>query len=47
MQESFSARIAQFHEVTQPNFVIWIEPDGSILYDTRQVTTFPLPSAKK
>jgi hypothetical protein len=30
-----SARIAQFHEVTQPNFLVWIDPDGSILYDTR------------
>ncbi|KAI3411809.1 hypothetical protein GPALN_001874 [Globodera pallida] len=30
-----NARIAQFHEVTQPNFLVWIEPDGSILYDTR------------
>uniref|UniRef100_A0A1I8A3W3 Neur_chan_LBD domain-containing protein n=1 Tax=Steinernema glaseri TaxID=37863 RepID=A0A1I8A3W3_9BILA len=30
-----NARIAEFHEVTQPNFLIWIEPDGSILYDTR------------
>ncbi|KAL3078229.1 hypothetical protein niasHS_012116 [Heterodera schachtii] len=30
-----NARIAQFHEVTQPNFLLWIEPDGSILYDTR------------
>uniref|UniRef100_A0A915LYY7 Neurotransmitter-gated ion-channel ligand-binding domain-containing protein n=1 Tax=Meloidogyne javanica TaxID=6303 RepID=A0A915LYY7_MELJA len=29
------ARIAQFHEVTQPNFLLWIDPDGSILYDTR------------
>ena len=32
---SLSARIAQFHEVTQPNFLVWIDPDGSILYDTR------------
>lgn len=30
-----NARIAEFHEVTQPNFLLWIEPDGSILYDTR------------
>ncbi|KAK0407506.1 hypothetical protein QR680_019229 [Steinernema hermaphroditum] len=30
-----NARIAEFHEVTQPNFLIWIERDGSILYDTR------------
>uniref|UniRef100_A0A914CTC4 Uncharacterized protein n=1 Tax=Acrobeloides nanus TaxID=290746 RepID=A0A914CTC4_9BILA len=30
-----NARIAEFHEVTQPNFLVWIEPDGSILYDTR------------
>uniref|UniRef100_A0A915LJ42 Neurotransmitter-gated ion-channel ligand-binding domain-containing protein n=1 Tax=Meloidogyne javanica TaxID=6303 RepID=A0A915LJ42_MELJA len=30
-----NARIAQFHEVTQPNFLLWIDPDGSILYDTR------------
>lgn len=22
-------------QVTQPNFLLWIEPDGSILYDTR------------
>uniref|UniRef100_A0A1I7XUY2 Neur_chan_LBD domain-containing protein n=1 Tax=Heterorhabditis bacteriophora TaxID=37862 RepID=A0A1I7XUY2_HETBA len=22
-------------QVTQPNFLVWIEPDGSILYDTR------------
>ncbi|ETN68683.1 hypothetical protein NECAME_05528 [Necator americanus] len=30
-----NARIAEFHQVTQPNFLLWIEPDGSILYDTR------------
>ncbi|KAF1748044.1 hypothetical protein GCK72_024511 [Caenorhabditis remanei] len=30
-----NARIAEFHEVTQPNFLVWIQPDGSILYDTR------------
>ncbi|VDN56915.1 unnamed protein product [Dracunculus medinensis] len=30
-----NARIAEFHQVTQPNFLVWIEPDGSILYDTR------------
>ncbi|KJH42600.1 Cation transporter family protein [Dictyocaulus viviparus] len=30
-----NARIAEFHEVTQPNFLLWIEPNGSILYDTR------------
>ncbi|PAV90975.1 hypothetical protein WR25_19922 [Diploscapter pachys] len=30
-----NARTADFHEVTQPNFLLWIEPDGSILYDTR------------
>uniref|UniRef100_A0A7E4UUE5 Neur_chan_LBD domain-containing protein n=1 Tax=Panagrellus redivivus TaxID=6233 RepID=A0A7E4UUE5_PANRE len=30
-----NARIAEFHEVTQPNFLLWMEPDGSILYDTR------------
>ncbi|CAJ0575876.1 unnamed protein product, partial [Mesorhabditis spiculigera] len=30
-----NARIAEFHEVTQPNFLVWVEPDGSILYDTR------------
>ncbi|CAD5220856.1 unnamed protein product [Bursaphelenchus okinawaensis] len=30
-----NSRIAQFHEVTQANFLLWIEPDGSIFYDTR------------
>nr|QCU71396.1 GABA/glycine receptor subunit ggr-2 [Haemonchus contortus] len=30
-----NARTADFHQVTQPNFLLWIEPDGSILYDTR------------
>ncbi|GMT32120.1 hypothetical protein PFISCL1PPCAC_23417, partial [Pristionchus fissidentatus] len=30
-----NARIAEFHTVTQPNFLVWIESDGSILYDTR------------
>ncbi|WKX96755.1 hypothetical protein Q1695_012867 [Nippostrongylus brasiliensis] len=30
-----NARISEFHQVTQPNFLLWIEPDGSILYDTR------------
>ncbi|KAI6192939.1 CBN-GGR-2 protein [Aphelenchoides fujianensis] len=30
-----NARIAEFHDVTQPNFLLWIEKDGSILYDTR------------
>uniref|UniRef100_A0A1I7SB72 Neur_chan_LBD domain-containing protein n=1 Tax=Bursaphelenchus xylophilus TaxID=6326 RepID=A0A1I7SB72_BURXY len=30
-----NSRIAQFHDVTQANFLLWIEPDGSILYDTR------------
>ncbi|CAI4226763.1 unnamed protein product [Auanema sp. JU1783] len=30
-----NARTAEFHEVTQPNFLVWIEPDGSILFDTR------------
>ncbi|KAI1723594.1 neurotransmitter-gated ion-channel ligand binding domain-containing protein [Ditylenchus destructor] len=48
-----NARIAQFHEVTQPNFLIWIESDGSILYDTRvsmivicamQLQNYPLDS---
>lgn len=48
-----NARIAQFHEVTQPNFLLWISPNGSILYDTRvsmtvicamQLQNFPLDS---
>ncbi|KAI6200691.1 hypothetical protein M3Y96_00761100 [Aphelenchoides besseyi] len=30
-----NSRIAEFHDVTQANFLLWIEPDGSILYDTR------------
>uniref|UniRef100_A0AC34R1E0 Uncharacterized protein n=1 Tax=Panagrolaimus sp. JU765 TaxID=591449 RepID=A0AC34R1E0_9BILA len=30
-----NARIAEFHEVTQPNFLLWMEPDGRIFYDTR------------
>jgi hypothetical protein len=30
-----NARTASFHNVTQANFVIWIEPDGGILYDSR------------
>ncbi|KAI6175995.1 Protein CBR-GGR-2 [Aphelenchoides bicaudatus] len=30
-----NSRTAQFHDVTQDNFLLWIEPDGSVLYDTR------------
>uniref|UniRef100_A0A0K0FMF1 Uncharacterized protein n=1 Tax=Strongyloides venezuelensis TaxID=75913 RepID=A0A0K0FMF1_STRVS len=30
-----NSRIAEFHTVTQPNFLLWIEKDGRILYDTR------------
>uniref|UniRef100_A0A0K0E9H0 Ig-like domain-containing protein n=1 Tax=Strongyloides stercoralis TaxID=6248 RepID=A0A0K0E9H0_STRER len=30
-----NSRIAEFHSVTQPNFLLWIENDGRILYDTR------------
>lgn len=34
-----NARTASFHNVTQPNFVIWIQPDGAILYDSRFVSS--------
>uniref|UniRef100_A0AC35UCV4 Neur_chan_LBD domain-containing protein n=1 Tax=Rhabditophanes sp. KR3021 TaxID=114890 RepID=A0AC35UCV4_9BILA len=30
-----NAREALLHSVTQPNFLVWIERDGTILYDTR------------
>ncbi|VDD87705.1 unnamed protein product [Enterobius vermicularis] len=30
-----NTRTADFHGVTQPNFLMWIQQDGSILYETR------------
>ncbi|EYC08414.1 hypothetical protein Y032_0066g3750 [Ancylostoma ceylanicum] len=30
-----NARTAEFHDVTQPNFLVWIYPNGTVWYDCR------------
>ncbi|KAK6043157.1 hypothetical protein COOONC_19338 [Cooperia oncophora] len=30
-----NARTAAFHDVTQPNFLVWIYPNGTVWYDCR------------
>ena len=32
-----NARVSSFHEVTEPNFLVWVYQNGTIYYDCRYV----------